>query len=130
MSVVEPWRKWLSRSDPGEVGRVYYLNVALLFADGNDEWTMCQPFTLNPEYGRTIEEMLKSSKVIPKHMRSGLLTNRETSVKLETGQTWRMWISDAPAPTRWAPEVQERISQEKLKRQDKPTLYDHQGKEI
>ena len=52
------WEQPISVHERGELGRVYYLNTKLTLIDG-EEWTRHTEFTLNPDYGSTIEEMLK-----------------------------------------------------------------------
>ena len=52
----------------GEVGRVYYINTKLTLIDG-EEWTRSSEFTLNPDYGSTVEEMLKRTNEIPNQMK-------------------------------------------------------------
>lgn len=66
------WEQPISVHETGEVGRVYYLNTKLTLIDG-EEWTRTTEFTLNPDYGSTVEEMLKRTKEIPNQMKDQLL---------------------------------------------------------
>jgi hypothetical protein len=119
---METWRKPLRRSDEGEPGRVYYLNMALVFNDGT-EWTLPSPFTLNPKFGNTIDRMLKGSNYIPKGMRDELFKHRYVEMKHHTGQVVKMWLCEEACPNNWNPEMKQRIREQRTK----PLLYDSKG---
>lgn len=118
------WEQPISVHETGEVGRVYYLNTKLTLIDG-EEWTRTTEFTLNPDYGSTVEEMLKRTNEIPNQMKDQLLRKRFSENKLTSGLVYKVWISDYPAPRYWAP-TQREIEQRK-KAQGKAVLYNANG---
>lgn len=115
---VEQWERPISRSEKGEVGRVYFLNSKAIFPDGR-EWTRHTPITLNPDHGSTVEEMIRRSVEIPKKMKSDLLSHRSTESRLTSGLWMRFWIAEYPAPDSWGHEKQER-----------PLLFDLNGQPL
>jgi hypothetical protein len=121
------WIKPMSKSDRGESGRVYYINSMCIFISG-EEWTKATPFTLNPEHGSTIEEMLKKSSEIPIPMKRELLEKRYTEQRLSNGICIKFWISEEPAPEWWNPT--EAQKQAKARKEGRGFLVDQYGRSI
>ena len=119
------WQNPVRRSDEGEVGRVYYLNTRLVWKLG-EEWTRNIHFTLNPEFGSTIEAMIKRSKEIPHPMKADLLSKRLAEAKLSSGHVLTLWISEDPAPEYWEPTDSQKI--QKAKQTDRPVLFGADGR--
>jgi len=129
--MAEEWRKVLPKHIEGEAGVVYYINVSLTFTHG-DEWTMGNPFTLNPKYGRTLYDVLKKSNSFKNDMKRDLM-RRRISERQVLGDHWfRVWISEHCAPKRWNPEAVKHATQykEKLEQQNRPVLLDHKGEAL
>lgn len=112
---IQDWERNISKSEKGEVGRVYFINCKAIFPDGN-EWTRHWPITLNPDHGSTVEEMVKRHDEIPGPMKSELLSHRRAEARLSSGLVYRLWVSDSPAPDSWGAE-----------KQVKPILFDQNG---
>lgn len=121
------WLKPLRKEDPGEVGRVYYVNTKCIFKD-NEEWTKNDPFTINPENGITIEDTLKNSTDIPHTMKADLIAKRYTEQRLTSGIYLKIWISEEAAPEWWSPTPKQIY--EKTMREAKPLLYGANGYKI
>ena len=98
----EVWKKPLPARDPGEVGRVYYINIEAIF-DDNVRWSKGVPFTLNPEHGKTLEGVLLKSKEIPNVLKRKLIEKREAEMKINSGLL-KFYISDEQAPDTWGEE--------------------------
>lgn len=94
------WRQAISKSEKGELGKVYYFNIVLVWPDG-DEWTMAQPFTINTLAGKDIEKVLKDSPEIPQTMKAHLLSQRKAEATLSNGSFMKIIISESPAPKNW-----------------------------
>lgn len=121
------WQTPISVHERGEVGRVYYINTKLTLPNG-EEWTKHAEFTLNPDYGSTIEEMLKRSTEMPNVMKDSLLRRRVCEAKLSSGAILKVWLCDYPAPKYWAPTQIEVMA--KKKAEEKPILFDATGNVI
>jgi hypothetical protein len=121
------WQTPISKHEKGEVGRVYYLNQMVILKSG-EEWTQHTPMTLNPDRGGTVELYLKKSVDVPQPLKASLLSQRKAEAKLSSGLVVRYWISDYPAPEYWAPTDAQKAA--KLKSEDKPVLFNAQGRVI
>jgi hypothetical protein len=95
------WQDSISPTDPGESGRVYFLNVMMTFDKHYHAWTKGMPFTLNPQYGKTLEGQLKASKALTRDVKNGLLQKRFYEVKLDNGNMVKWWIGTERAPNTW-----------------------------
>jgi hypothetical protein len=105
MFIGEVWKKPLPKSNPGEVGRVYYINMEAIF-DDNCRWSKGTAFTLNPERGKTLEGVLLKSAEIPRPIVRALIELRQAEMKINKGLL-RFYISDEQAPDTWGSERHE-----------------------
>lgn len=98
------WKRAIKPSDEGEVGKVYYLNWEIVHnvkygtESKRESWYDCRPFTLNPERGKTIELLLKTSKTLLKTVKEQLLKKRVAEYHHSGGKLMKCWISHYPAP--------------------------------
>lgn len=127
------WEKAISKSERGEVGRVYFINTMMISPDGNHKETNHHPFTLNPDQGSTIERHLKMSTDLPGPIKANLLSYRTAEAKLSSGAVIRIWIAEEGAPDTKALrqselEIAERRRQKELK--ERPVLYKADGSRL
>ena len=124
---MEEWRKPISRSERGEVGRVYYFNIMAILKNG-EEWTKANPLTLNPDQDVTIEKAIRATSEVPRDLKEQLLNKRLAESKLTSGIVMRYWISEAPAPEWWNPTDEQR--KWKYLKENRPVLYNASGEVI
>ena len=91
------WKQAIKVSEEGAVGQVYYINTELI-QEGLPPTYLTQPFTLNPDQGKSVEDVLKKSTEIPKDIRAQLLAKRKAETYLTNGAFIRMWLSEYQIP--------------------------------
>ena len=124
------WEKAISRTESGEVGRVYFINTMMISPKGDLKQTNNHPFTLNPDYGSTIERHLTMSTDLPGPIKAELLAHRKAEARLTSGAIIKIWIAEEAAPdtAKLKQEEAEREHNNKLKAQaEKPVLYNLDG---
>ncbi len=124
------WEKAISKTESGEVGRVYFINTMMISPDGNVRQTNHHPFTLNPDQGSTIERHLTMSTDLPGPFKAELLAHRTAEAKLTSGAVIKIWIAEEAAPDSKALAEAEHEREERRKaaeRASRPVLYNLDG---
>lgn len=97
------WKTHLKRGYKAEVGRVYYLNMRLIFPD-KDEWVKTDmEFTVNTHLGFTLEKKLARLTSLTFMQRKELIRENFTEMRDPQGVVLQMWISESKAPFKWGP---------------------------